>query len=122
MQIHIIKTEEDYKVVLKFIDELLETNDAEELEKLELFSMLVENYEEKFYKIENPDPIAAIIDRTAQLGLTNKDLEKYIGSRGRVSEILNKKRTLTLPMISRLNKNLNIPADILIQEINKKIA
>ena len=84
--------------------------------------MLVENYEAKFYKIDNPDPIAAIIDRTSELGLTNKDLEKYIGSRGRVSEILNKKRTLTLPMIRRLSKYLNIPADILIQDVSQKIA
>ncbi|HJD55290.1 MAG TPA: helix-turn-helix domain-containing protein [Rickettsia endosymbiont of Pyrocoelia pectoralis] len=74
------------------------------------------------YKIEKPDPIEAINFRMEQMGLCRKDLEKSIGSRSRVSEILNKKRNLTLPMIRKLHKNLNIPADILIQETQKKRA
>lgn len=123
MEIHTIKTEEDYKNAMNIIDSLLDSPaNSKEAEVLELLSILVEDYENKYYSIEIPDPIIAIKQRVEQLGLTNKDLEKSIGSRSRVSEILNKKRSLTLAMIRRLNKNLNIPADILIQDIIKKTA
>ncbi|MCC8376963.1 MAG: helix-turn-helix domain-containing protein [Rickettsia endosymbiont of Graphium doson] len=120
MELHIIKTEEEYNKVLREIDKLLyaPVNSAE-TEKLEILSLLVEDYENKHYKIEIPDPIEAINFRLEQLGLSRKDLEKSIGSRSRVSEILNKKRTLTLPMIRKLHKELHIPADILIQECEK---
>ncbi|XVN41797.1 MAG: helix-turn-helix domain-containing protein [Rickettsia endosymbiont of Argas persicus] len=106
---HIIKTEEEYNKILKEIDSLLysSTNSAE-AEKLEILSLLIEDYENKHYKIYIPDPIEAINFRLEQLGLSRKDLEKSIGSRSRVSEILNKKRTLTLPMIRKLNKELHI--------------
>ena len=123
MEIHTIKTEEDYNNAISLIDSLLDCAEgSEDAEKLELLSILVEDYEKKHYQIEAPDPISAINQRVEQLGLTRKDLEKSIGSRGRVSEILNKKRSLTLAMIRRLNKNLNIPADILIKETKKKTA
>ncbi|HJD62352.1 MAG TPA: helix-turn-helix domain-containing protein [Rickettsia endosymbiont of Degeeriella rufa] len=120
MELHIIKTEEEYNEVLREIDKLLyaPVNSAE-TEKLEILSLLVEDYENKHYKIEIPDPIEAINFRLEQLGLSRKDLEKSIGSRSRVPEILNKKRTLTLPMIRKLHKELHIPADILIQECEK---
>ena len=117
MEIHTIKTERDYNNVMDIIDSLIDSPDgSKEAEKLELLSILVEDYENKHYKIEAPDPVSAIKLRTEQLGLTRKDLEKSIGSRSRVSEILNKKRTLTLAMIRKLTKQLNIPADILIKE------
>lgn len=123
MEIHTIKTEEDYNNAVSLINSLLDcVEGSEDAEKLELLSILVEDYEKKHYQIEAPDPISAIKQRVEQLGLTRKDLEKSIGSRGRVSEILNKKRSLTLAMIRRLNKNLNIPADILIKETKKKTA
>lgn len=123
MEIHTIKTEEDYNNAISLIDGLLDCAEgSEDAEKLELLSILIEDYEKKHYQIEAPDPISAINQRVEQLGLTRKDLEKSIGSRGRVSEILNKKRSLTLAMIRRLNKNLNIPADILIKETKKKTA
>jgi HTH-type transcriptional regulator/antitoxin HigA len=69
-----------------------------------------------------PDPIEAINFRLEQLGLSRKDLEKTIGSRGRVSEVLSRKRNLTLSMIRKLHNNLNIPADILIHETKKRSA
>lgn len=123
MEINIIKTEKEYQNILKEIDKLL---DAEEnstaAEKLEILSLLIEDYENKHYKIEIPDPVEAINFRMEQLNLSRKDLEKSIGSRSRVSEILTKKRNLTLPMIRKLHENLHIPADILIQESKKKIA
>ena len=120
---HIIKTEEDYKNVMNIIDNLIDSPiGSEKADKLEVLSILVEDYENKYYKIATPDPIAAIKQRAEQLGLTRKDLEKSIGSRSRVSEVLNHKRTLTLAMIRKLNINLNIPADILIKDTRKKIA
>ena len=123
MDLHTIKTEKDYQNTLGIIDNLLDAlSGSEELEHLELLSILVEDYENKYHKIDAPDPIAAIQQRAEHLGLTRKDLEKSIGSRSRVSEVLNKKRSLTLSMIRKLNKNLNIPADILIQEEKQKIA
>ncbi|HJD59342.1 MAG TPA: helix-turn-helix domain-containing protein [Rickettsia endosymbiont of Omalisus fontisbellaquei] len=123
MEINIIKTEKEYEKALKEIDNLLDAKEnSSEAEKLEILSMLVEDYENKHYKIEAPDPIEAINFRVEQLGLSRKDLEKSIGSRSKVSEILNKRRPLTLSMIRKLHKNLNIPADILIQEVYKKRA
>jgi len=123
MEINIIKTEKEYEKALKEIDNLLDAKEnSSEAEKLDILSMLVEDYENKHYKIEAPDPIEAINFRVEQLGLSRKDLEKSIGSRSKVSEILNKRRLLTLSMIRKLHKNLNIPADILIQEVYKKRA
>ena len=123
MEIHTIKTEEDYEKALSVIDMLLSARSgSEEAERLELISILVEDYENKHYKIDTPDPIEAVKQRAEQLGLTRKDLEKSIGSRGRVSEVLNGQRALTLAMIRKLNKNLNIPAEVLIQDFKKKTA
>jgi len=123
MEIHTIKTEEDYEKALSVIDMLLSApSGSEEVERLELVSILVEDYENKHYRIDTPDPIEAVKQRAEQLGLTRKDLEKSIGSRSRVSEVLNGKRTLTLAMIRKLNRNLNIPAEVLIQDFKKKTA
>ena len=123
MELHTIKTEEEYNGAMAMIDSLINApENSEDSEKLELFSILVEDYENKYYKMEMPDPIEAIKQRAEQLGLTRKDLEQSIGSRARVSEILNKKRNLTLPMIRKLSKNLNIPADILIKETRREVA
>lgn len=119
MEISIIKTKRDYEKALEEIDGLLDAPaNSEDSEKLEILSILVEDYENKNFPIEAPDPIEAINFRMDQMGLARKDLEDSIGSRGRVSEILNKKRSLTLPMIRKLGKLLNIPGDILIQDIN----
>lgn len=123
MQIHVIKSEQDYEEAMNIIGTLLTVPEgSKEAEYLELLSILVEDYESKYYKIEDPDPISAIKFRIEQLGLTRKDLEKSIGSRSRVSEILNRKRNLTLPMIRKLHKNLNIPAEILINDTKRKLA
>ena len=123
MEIHTIKTEQEYENALQIIDQLLDAaENSERAEQLEILSILVEDYENKHYKMELPDPIAAINFRLEQLGLSRKDLEESIGSRGRISEILNRKRNLTLPMIRKLHKYLNIPADILILDTKKKTA
>jgi HTH-type transcriptional regulator/antitoxin HigA len=121
MEIHTIKTEQAYESALKQIDGLLESKaNSKQAERLEILSILVEDYEKKHYKIDMPDPIEAINFRLEQLGLSRKDLEKTIGSRGRVSEIFNRKRNLTLSMIRKLHNSLNIPTDILINETKKK--
>ena len=120
MEISTIKTEKEYEAALKEIGMLMEApENSEESEKLELLSILVENYENINHPIDIPDPIEAIKFRMDQIGMTKKDLEPSIGSRGRISEILSKKRSLTLPMIRKLNRLLNIPAEILIQDPKK---
>ena len=123
MEINMIKTEKDYERALEKIEILLNADEtSENTEQLEILSILVEDYENKHCKIESPDPIAAIKFRMEQLGLSRKDLEESIGSRGRVAEVFSRKRNLTLPMIRKLHKNLGIPTDILINETRKKSA
>ena len=123
MEINMIKTEKDYERALEKIDILLNADEtSENTEQLEILSILVEDYENKNYKIEAPDPIAAIKFRMEHLGLSRKDLEESIGSRGRIAEVFSRKRNLTLPMIRKLHKNLGIPTDILINETRKKSA
>ena len=85
-------------------------------DELEILSLLVDNYEEEHFPIDLPDPIEALRFRMEQLGLKQKDLVKTIGFKGRVSDILNKKRKLSLPMIRRISSSLNIPAGLLVKE------
>lgn len=88
--------------------------DTKEGDRLEIIALLVNDYESKHYPISPPDPISAIQFRMEQEGLNRKDLERYIGSKGRVSEVLNGKRPLSLNMIKRLHSGLHIPLESLI--------
>jgi HTH-type transcriptional regulator/antitoxin HigA len=116
MDIKPIKTDADYEAVLKEIDCLMDAApDTPEGDWLDVLVTLVEAYEAKHYPIEDPDPIATIEHRMEALGMTRKDLEPMIGARGRVAEILGRKRPLTLTMIRRLTKGMRIPAEVLIQ-------
>ena len=116
MQIKPIKTESDYKQALAEIETLLDAKPGTpEADKLEILATLVEDYENKFYNIPAPNPIDMLLYYMESRGITRKDLEPYIGGRGRVSEVLNRKRSLSLEMIRRLNKGLGIPAEVLIQ-------
>jgi len=119
MEIQPIKTQADYKAVLKEVSRLME-NDPKlgtpEGDRLDVLATLIEAYEAKHYPIDPPDPIEAIKFRMEQQGLTVKDLEPFIGKRNRVYEILNRKRPLTLPMIWRLHKGLGISAESLISQ------
>ncbi len=90
--------------------------DTQECDELELLSALVELYEDEHYPISLPDPVSAIQFRIEQLGFTPKNLIPFIGSRSRVSEILNHKRPLTLRMMRAIHKGLGISAEILLQE------
>ncbi len=126
MDIKPIKNKTDYKQVMARIDELLQMYDTHdgfppkgtpESDELEVLSILADDYENKYYPIDPPDPVEAIKFRMEQMGLTNADLADLIGGKSRVSEIMNHKRNLTLRMIRILNEKLNIPAEVLIREL-----
>ncbi len=115
MEIRPIKTEQDYNSAISRIEKLWGAKkDTPDGDELDLLTTLVEAYEMKHYPITPPDPIDAIKFRMEQMGMTNADMVKYLGSQSRVSEILNKKRKLTLGMIKSLYKGLKIPAEILL--------
>lgn len=115
MNVHPIKSESDYQAMLLEVERLWGAPvDTLEGDRLDVLITLVEAYEDKHHPIDPPDPIEAILFRMEQEGLTRKDLEPYIGSRNRVSEILNHKRELTLPMIRKLWEGLGIPAESLL--------
>lgn len=116
MDIKPIKTEGDYEAVLQEIENLFGAEPGTQAgDRLEILSTLIEAYEEQHYQIPAPDPIEAIKYYMDSRGLSRRDLEPYLGSRARVSEILNRKRPLSLAMIRNLNQGLGIPAEVLIQ-------
>ena len=115
MEIRPIKTEQDYNTSIRRIEVLWGAKkDTPQGDELDLLVTLVESYEMKHYPIAPPDPVDAIKFRMEQMGMTKADMVQYIGSQSRVSEILNRKRKLTLGMIKSLYKGLRIPADILL--------
>lgn len=117
MNIKLIKTENEYKSALARLEKIFDAEPGtKEGDELEIIALLIEKYENEKYPIEAPDPIEAIKFRMEQLGYKQKDLEEIIGYKGRVSEILNKKRKLTLEMIRRIHNTLHIPTDVLVQE------
>ena len=110
-----IQTQTDYEHALIEISKLLEAEKGTpEFDTLEVFSVLVEDYERKHCAILPPEPVEAIKFRMEQQGLTRKDLESSIGPRSRVSEVLNHKRDLSLSMIRKLHKKLDIPTEVLV--------
>lgn len=110
-----IKTKKDYERALAVIDDLWNAKpNTEEGDTLDILVTLVEAYEQKNYPIYPPDPVEAILFRMEQLGLKNIDIAEYLGGENRVSEILHKKRRLTLKMIRNLHDNLKIPYESLI--------
>lgn len=122
INVKLIKTESDYKAVLKRIDEIFNSKpNTPEGDELDLLVTLVELYEKEKYPVEAPDPISAIKFRMEQQGLKSKDLIPFIGSKSKVSEVLSGKRALSLNMIRSLHKGLGIPAEVLIQETGKKL-
>jgi HTH-type transcriptional regulator/antitoxin HigA len=115
MTIRPIRNSSDHESALKRIQALMAakpgTDDGDELDVL---ATLVDAYEAKHFPIDSPDPIEAIRFRMEQMGLERKDLEPFIGSRARVSEVLNKRRGLSLKMIRALHEELDIPLEALI--------
>ena len=117
MEIKVIKTEQDYSLALERLEIIFHAEiDSPEGDEAEVLSILIEKYEEKHYPIAMPDPIEAIKFKMEQMGMKQKDLAEIVGFTSRVSEILNRKRKLTLSMIRKLNTALHIPTEVLVQE------
>ncbi len=109
MTIKPIKSEKDYQVALKRMDEIFHAEEGtSEGDEAEILILLIEKYEDEHYSIEDPDPIEAIKFMMEQKGLKRKDLAEIIGYKSRVSEILSRKRKLSLEMIRNLHEKLNI--------------
>jgi len=120
MEIRPIKNERDYEAALAEVETLWSSEaGTEAADRLDVLTTLIEAYEDRCHPVLPPDPVEAIKFRMDQEGLSRRDLEPYIGPRGRVTEILNRTRALTLPMIRRLHEGLGIPAEVLIQEVRR---
>jgi HTH-type transcriptional regulator / antitoxin HigA len=116
MDIRPIRTKADYRAALKEVERLWDAEPGTpDGDRVDVLVTLIEAYEATHYPIPAPDPIAAVEFMMEQKGLTRRDLERAIGRRGRVSEVLNRKRPLTLPMVRELSALLQIPAEVLIQ-------
>jgi HTH-type transcriptional regulator / antitoxin HigA len=119
MNVKIIKSEKDYKAAMSRLSDLL-TRDpkpgSKDEDELELLALVILDFERQTVPAVKADPIESILFRMDQMGLTRKDLMQYIGSISKVSEVLSRKRPLSLPMIRRLHQGLGIPADILIED------
>jgi len=113
-----VRTEADYEAALAEVDALMDAAPGSpEGDRLDVLVTLVQAYEARHHAVTPPDPVDAIRFRMEQRALRPRDLEPYIGGRGRVSEVLNRKRSLTLPMIRRLATGLALPAEVLVQEV-----
>ena len=117
MYIRPVKTKKDHADALKQIEQLMGAKaNSPEGDVLDILVTLVESYEAKHFTISEPDPIAAIQHRMEALAMDRKDLEPLLGSRSRVSEILNRKRKLTMDMVRNLHTSMSLPAETLIQD------
>lgn len=118
-----IRNEADYELALQEIDRCLDAaSGSPERDQLEVLTVLVDDYEAKHHSISPPEPIAAIEFVLEQRGLSRKDLEGVIGSSGRISDVMNKQRSLTLAMIRKLVERFDLPADVLIRRTERSAA
>ncbi|MBL7768056.1 MAG: helix-turn-helix domain-containing protein [Flavipsychrobacter sp.] len=116
MTIKPIKTKKDYQMAINRLEAIFDAQPGTpEGDELEVLGILIDKYEQEHYPIDYPDPIEAIKFRMEQLGYSQNDLAKVVGLKSRASEILNRKRKLTLEMIRQLHQTLGIPTDVLIQ-------
>lgn len=116
MTVKPIKTEKDYQQALDRLEVIFNSKkDTPEGDELEILTILIEKYENEHFSIDFPDPIEAIKFRMEQLGYNQAELAEIVGLKSRASEILNKKRKLSLDMIRQLHESLKIPTDVLIQ-------
>ncbi len=115
IQVKPIRTKEDYREAVARIEKLMSAEfGTPEGDELDVLATLVDAYEAKHFPMDAPDPVAAIEFMMEQQGLTRKDLEPMIGSRARVSEVMTRKRGLTLAMVRRVRSGLGISADLLV--------
>ena len=118
-----IRNEADYELALQEIDRCLDAaSGSPERDQLEVLTVLVDDYEAKHHSISPPEPIAAIEFVLEQRGLSRKDLEGVIESSGRISEVMNKQRSLTLAMIRKLVETFDLPAEVLIRRTERSAA
>lgn len=111
-----IRTEQDYEAALAEVESLIAARPGTPAgDRLEVLSTLIEAYEAEHHAIDAPDPVALIEFAMEQRGLDRSDVGKFIGTRGRVSEVLSKKRALSLPMIRKLHSGLGLPASVLVR-------
>lgn len=126
VEIKPIRTNADYKRALKQLEQVWDAKpDSEDEDVLDVLATLIDAYEEKQFPIDTPDPIEAIRFRMEQQGLDRKDLEPLIGHRGRVAEVLEHKRPLSITMIRNIHDTLQIPAEVLIRpsaQARKRVA
>jgi HTH-type transcriptional regulator/antitoxin HigA len=116
MQIRPIKTKADHRAALKEIERLMDAKPGTTAgDRLEILTTLVDHYESQHEPIEPPDPIDMLLYHMESRGLTRRNLERYLGSRARVAEVLNRRRPLTIEMIRKLHEGLGISADVLIR-------
>ena len=117
MKIAPVRNEKDYQKALKRLEVIFDAKKGTEKgDELEILSILIDRYENQNFPIGMPDPIEAIKFRMEQIGMKQKDLAEVLGFKSRVSEILSKKRKLTLDMIRKLNTTLHIPTEVLVQD------
>jgi HTH-type transcriptional regulator / antitoxin HigA len=117
MELRPIKTEADYRAALKRLEKIFDANSGTpESDELDILGLMVDNYENEHYPIEAPDPIEAIKIRMEEMQLKQIDLIPEIGGKSRVSEILNRKRRLTVDMIRKLTTRLNLSPNLLIKD------
>lgn len=117
MEIKPIKSESDYQQALLRVEEIfLAKPNTKEGDELEILAILIEHYEEEHFPVDMPEPIEAIRFRMDQMGMDQQDLTRIIGSKSRASEILNRKRPLSIRQIRLLQKALHISADVLLKE------
>jgi len=119
MDIRVIKSRRQYRRYLKEVDRLLPLDPdprTPEGARLELLVVVIEAYEKEYFNFRKPDPVDAILFRMEQQGLKQKDIAEFVGGRNRASEILSRKRPLTLPMIRALHEKLGISTELLVRE------
>lgn len=117
MTLKLIKTENDYQIALARLDEIFDVKSgSSESDEADILALLIDEYENKNFPIEAPDPIEAIKIRMEELDLKQKDLVGMIGGKSRVSEILNKRKKLTVEMVRTLAERLNLSVQILIRD------
>jgi HTH-type transcriptional regulator/antitoxin HigA len=119
MEIKPLKTPKDYEAALARLDILFDAPTGyPESDEADILAVLVEDYERVHYPIDAPDPVEAIKIRMEQLNLKQNDLVEAFGSKSRVSEVLNRKRKLTIDMIRKLSVKLNLPVSVLVKDYN----
>jgi len=117
MEAKLIKTKKEYQAALLELEKIFDAPaNSKDGERAELLSLLIDTYENEHYPIDAPDPIEAIKIRMEEMNVKQKDLIGIIGEKGKVSEVLNRKRKLSLNMIRKLNKHLNLSPEVLIKD------